>query len=81
VIFEGTCDVCGATIQVEWDPSQGIIDYTLDENDRMATWVRHYAKAPPEANPDCAVYSSKVYEVDEGPIGSSSPSEGGVGPR
>lgn len=60
--FEGTCDVCGEPISLDWDMTQGVIDYLIEDN-LMVTWVRHYATAPPEANPECAIYSSRVYEV------------------
>lgn len=61
--FEGTCDVCGKEIVIEHDPAQGIIDYSFTDEWRVFTWIRHYATAPKDANPDCAVYSSRVYEV------------------
>jgi hypothetical protein len=65
--FEGTCDVCGADIALDHDPSQGIIDIGYDVETsgewHIYTWMRHYATAPPGANPDCAVYSSRVDEV------------------
>jgi hypothetical protein len=60
--FEGKCDVCHEPIAMDYDSSGGIIDYYIDQG-RMVTWVRHYATAPAGANPDCAVYSSKVFEV------------------
>lgn len=60
--FEGTCDVCGAVISLDYSFSQGLIDYGIDEQNRMYTWVRHYAVAPDGANPDCAIYSSRVIE-------------------
>lgn len=63
--FEGTCDVCGAPISTDYDPSQGIIDVGFDDDGRVFTWIRHYATAPPSANPNCAVYSSRVYKVKE----------------
>jgi len=61
--FEGRCDVCGADIATDYDPKTGIIDIGITEEGRAFTWIRHYATAPPDANPDCAVYSSRVYEV------------------
>lgn len=65
--FEGTCDVCGEDISLDWDYTNGIIDIGIDDepNVRPYTWIRHYPKAPPEANPDCAIYSSKVWLVKE----------------
>lgn len=61
--FEGTCNVCGKPISLEHDPHRdGMIDLLL-ENGRLVTWVRHYATTPEGANPDCAIYSSRVYEV------------------
>lgn len=62
--FKGTCDVCGKEIGFEWD-EQFMIDYLVDENDKLITWLRHYAIAPKGANPDCAIYSSRVYQVDD----------------
>ena len=59
--FEGTCDVCGETISLEIDPIRDGVDYGITGDGRVYTWVRHYATAPPDANPDCAVYSSRVY--------------------
>jgi hypothetical protein len=61
--FEGSCDVCGGAIALDWHPADGIIDYDIDDDGRMFTWVRHYATAPPGADPRCAVYSSVVREV------------------
>jgi hypothetical protein len=61
--FEGTCDVCGAPIVFEYDRTKGIVDIGIEDDGRVYTWIRHYATAPPEANPDCAIYSSRVYEV------------------
>jgi hypothetical protein len=63
--FEGQCDVCGAPITLDYDTASGVIDYDLMEDGRMRTWIRHYATAPPGANPDCAVYSSVVCAVVE----------------
>jgi hypothetical protein len=62
VHFEGKCDVCGSPISIDWDSSGGMIDYEIDGN-KMVTWIRHYATAPPNVNPDCARYSSKVLET------------------
>lgn len=61
--FEGTCDVCGEAIIMSYNWADGIIDYGYDNNGRMFTWIRHYTTAPKGANPDCAIYSSRVYEV------------------
>lgn len=61
--FQGTCDVCGAAISLDFDSNDGIIDYKVSPDGRMITWIRHYATAPKDANPDCAVYSSEVMEV------------------
>lgn len=64
--FEGNCDVCGARIEMDY-PSEGIIDVAFEEDPedpnryRVYTWMRHYATAPSDADPDCAVYSSRVY--------------------
>lgn len=62
--FQGTCDVCGAKLALTHDfASQGIIDYGVTDDGRLYTWRRHYATAPPWANPNCARYSSIVYEL------------------
>lgn len=62
--FEGTCDVCGEAIYLTYDLKRdGMIDYKFNKQGRMVTWVRHYATAPENANPHCAVYSSEVVEV------------------
>lgn len=53
----GTCDVCQQEIVTEIDPM--MIDYAFD-GDTVITWVRHYATAPADADPRCAVYSSVV---------------------
>jgi hypothetical protein len=58
--YEGTCDVCGAPISLEFDDRDGIIDIGIREEGGVYTWIRHYATAPPGANPDCARYSSEV---------------------
>ena len=64
--FEGTCDVCGAAIALDWNPAEGIIDLVPPRDGQPAyTWIRHYATAPPGANPDCARYFSRVYEVSD----------------
>lgn len=63
--FKGICDVCGAPITLEFDWSQGMIDYIVQDDGSLITWMRHYATAPEGANPDCAIYSSRVYEVKE----------------
>lgn len=62
--FEGTCDVCGDPISLDWHWKFGIIDYGFD-NEVMFTWMRHYATAPAGANPNCAIYSSRIYLVDK----------------
>lgn len=61
--FIGECDVCGEAIATKHDPTQGVIDINILEDGRIQTWIRHYATAPDNANPDCAKYSSEVYEV------------------
>lgn len=62
--YEGTCDVCGAPISTEVDSNVGfILDIAYTDEGRAFTWIRHYATAPEGANSDCAVYSSRVYEV------------------
>lgn len=63
--FEGKCDVCHESISMTWNWADGIIDYGYDDNNRMFTWMRHYAIAPRGVNPDCAVYSSRVYRVSQ----------------
>lgn len=63
--FEGTCDICGEPISLDWDfAGPGVIDIGID-GDLVYTWIRHYATAPEGANPDCAKYFSTVYEVKE----------------
>jgi hypothetical protein len=62
--FVGTCDVCGAPLEFflgEHDQ----VDIGVDADFRVYTWIRHYATAPPDADPDCARVSSRVYEEDE----------------
>lgn len=59
--FEGTCDVCGAPISLDFDRATGIVDIQVAPDGRVGTWMRHYATAPPGANPDCARYSSSVW--------------------
>lgn len=61
--FEGICDVCGVLFSYDWDPAKGLIDFALTDSGRVYTWIRHYATAPPEADPKCAVYSSRLYEI------------------
>lgn len=63
--FEGICDVCGERISTDWETGSGAIDTGYDEKGRLYTWIRHYATAPEDANPDCAIYSSRVWQVDE----------------
>jgi hypothetical protein len=58
--FEGTCDVCGDPISLEY--LDGDVVGITDEG-RVYTWRRHYSTAPEGANPDCARYFSVVYEV------------------
>lgn len=61
--FEGICDVCGETITFDHDYKDEIIDiYPVDDSyeNGIATYIRHYATAPKEANPNCAVYSSML---------------------
>ena len=58
--YEGTCDVCGELISMEHDRNvDGIIDYAVTDEGQEYTWIRHIAGK----NPDCSVYSSRVYEV------------------
>jgi hypothetical protein len=65
--YEGTCDVCGAAISLDFDRTRGdMIDIGIEEGGRVYTWIRHYATAPSDANPDCAKYSSRVYLVEAG---------------
>lgn len=62
--FEGFCDVCGVALEHIVRPDDGVMDTGFDEEHQVIyTWIRHYATAPAGANPDCAVYSSRVYEV------------------
>jgi hypothetical protein len=61
--FRGPCDVCGSQIEVTL--VLGYIDIFITDDDRVGSWVRHYATAPPGADPDCARYSSRVYEYQE----------------
>lgn len=63
VYFQGTCDVCGAVIDLEYNTNEGVIDCKAAPDGRTITWIRHYATAPRGANPDCAIYSSEVVEV------------------
>lgn len=66
--FLGVCDVCGKAIAFRHDrEKQGIIDFWPSEGGY--TYIRHYAKAPANANPDCDLYSSKVFLVKELPEG------------
>lgn len=78
--FEGTCCVCGERLAFDHDYERdGVIDINLrgrgDGTLQAGTWIRHYATAPPGANPDCAVYSSELWEVedDEPQAGDSQP--------
>jgi hypothetical protein len=60
--FEGACDVCGAQLTMDHCfQVDGLIDYGIESDGRMYTWRRHYATAPVGANPDCAIYSSRVW--------------------
>ena len=61
--FRGICDICGAPISLDFGWHEGMIDYLVQDDGKLITWIRHYAAAPPDANPDCAIYSSRVYEV------------------
>jgi hypothetical protein len=64
--FVGTCDVCGAHLEyVIGERDQVVADMGVDADSRVYTWIRHYATAPPDADPDCARISSRVYEEDE----------------
>jgi hypothetical protein len=63
IYFEGVCDVCSAAISTDWSLVDGMIDYKIAADGRVITWIRHYATAPAGANPDCAIYSSEVWEV------------------
>lgn len=65
VHFEGTCNVCGAALSLDHDFNSVLIDYGYDKDNRLHTWIRHYATAPPDANPDCAKYFSTVYAVEQ----------------
>jgi hypothetical protein len=63
--FEGTCDVCGDPISLDYNfRKHGVIDVAFTDDGTVYTWIRHFATAPADANPDCAVYSSRVYEVE-----------------
>lgn len=62
--YLGECDVCGQAIASSFDwAKDGIIDHVITDDGRQQTWIRHFSVAPNNANPDCAKYSSKVYEV------------------
>ncbi len=68
ILFAGICDICGEGIAYFYDGSRGIIDIYIDsKNEIIYTYVRHYATAPSNADPDCAKYSSPVYQVEMPP--------------
>lgn len=60
--YEGICDVCGNRILAVLG-SDEMIDYWVDDQDRLHTWLRHYATAPEDADPRCAIYSSDVIRL------------------
>jgi hypothetical protein len=67
IYFEGTCDVCGGLITFAWDRRRvAVMDYS-PEAGGLAVRVRHYATAPEGADPNCAIYGSKVREVRREP--------------
>ena len=43
------------------------LDYGIDAAGRVYSWVRHYATAPPDADPRCAIISSVVWRVGNPP--------------
>jgi hypothetical protein len=57
-IFEGTCDVCGALMRMEFDPSLSIVDTWVESDGTWGTWRRHIENR--EANPNCDKYSSRI---------------------
>lgn len=64
IYFEGTCDVCGEPLTMDFDfETRGLIDYGYTEDNVMYTWRRHGREGP--IQPACDIYSSTVYEVRE----------------
>ena len=59
--YAGVCDVCGDPLELTLDRRDGLVDIVVTEDGLVYTWMRHYATAPPGANPACAVYSSRVF--------------------
>jgi hypothetical protein len=63
-LFVGFCDVCGHSITSSNDHTRdGISDIYITKEGKAYALTRHYATAPEYANPDCAVYSSPVFEI------------------
>ena len=62
-IFEGTCDVCGGALRMEYDPLSGVVDTWVEEDGTWGTWIRHIANK--DVNPDCDRYSSRVKFIKE----------------
>jgi hypothetical protein len=56
-LFTGCCVVCGAVFSIRATP--GEVDYNF-RGEKMVIQARHYATAPPGADPRCAKYFSEL---------------------